>query len=491
MSDNASPEQIKEFTKESLFFLSTVVLGYKDWDLVHDDLERFLARYAARKAILLPRGHMKSTIVTVAYVINRILKNPNIRVLIANQVWDMSRKFLREIKSQLEISPLKAMYGNFVSAKWNEDEIVIAQRTRALKEPTVLTTGSEAEITGGHFDLIILDDLTGLQNSQTPEQREKTKRFRRSMFNLLEPGSELIEVGTRWHLDDTFSVVLGEEKEFYDVMVRQVVENGKIIFPKKFNLKFDPKRKNWAYSETPCMDFINYLKKSMPLSEFNAQYMNNPIDSENAIFRQSYFKYFDRRPDGLYVSMKVDPAISQRQEADYTAITVAGMDKNRDIYLLDYSRGHWSPSQIIENIFVKHDQWKPSDFGIETVGFQKTLKWALDEEMRRRGKHFGVTEVKTGTSLSKESRIKALEPYYREGKIYHAKWMQGKELETELLTFPKAAHDDLADSESMHLDVLVPGQEVSVHREEEGTWEWYANKARRMHQPYRSFFEHG
>ncbi len=491
MKDQEKTEKIKELAKDSLFFLSTTILGYKDWDLVHDDLEKFLMRYSARKAILLPRGHMKSTIVTVAYVIKRIVANPNIRILIANQVWDMSRKFLREIKSQLEISPLRGLFGSFVSPKWNEDEIVVAQRTKALKEPTVLTTGSEAEITGGHFDLIILDDLTGLQNSQTPEQREKTKRFRRSMFNLLEPGSELIEIGTRWHLDDTFSVILGEEREYYDVMVRQVVENGKIIFPKKFNLKFHPIKKSWDYVDTPSMDYIDYLKKSMPLSEFNAQYMNNPIDSENAIFRQSYFKYFDRRPEGLFVSLKVDPAISQRQEADYTAITVTGMDKNRDIYLLDYSRGHWTPSEIINNIFLKQSQWKPQDVGLESVGFQKTLKWALDEEMRRRGNHFGVSEVKTGTSLSKESRIKALEPYYREGKIYHAKWMQGKELETELLTFPKSAHDDLIDSLSMHLNVLVPGQEVTVERDIEGTWEWYANAARRLNGNRRSFYQHG
>ena len=438
-----TPDQVKEFSHESLFFLSTMLLGYKDWDVVHDDLERFLMRPSARKAILLPRGHMKSTIVTVAYVVFRILRNPNIRVLVANQVWDMSRKFLREIKGQLEMSPLRALYGEFVSPKWNEDEIVVRQRSKSLKEPTVLTTGSEAEITGGHFDLIVLDDLTGLQNSQTPEQREKTKRFRRSMFNLLEPGSELIEIGTRWHLDDTFSVVLSAEREFYDVMVRQVVENGKIIFPKKFNLRFDPSRKSWAYVESPSMDYIDYLKKSMPLSEFNAQYMNNPIDSENAIFRASYFRYFDRRPDGLYVSMKVDPAISQKQEADYTAITVTGMDKNRDIYLLDYAQGHWSPSEIINQIFLKHGQWKPQDTGLESVGFQRTLKWALEEEMRRRGRHFGVTEVKTGTMVSKESRIKALEPYYREGKIYHSHWMKGKELETQLLTFPKSVHDDL------------------------------------------------
>ena len=84
-----------------------------------------------------------------------------------------------------------------------------------------------------------------------------------------------------------------------------------------------------------------------------------------------------------------------------------------------------------------------------------------------------------------------MEPYYREGKIYHSHWMKGKELETQLLTFPKAVHDDLMDSLAMHLDVLVPGQEVSKQVEQQGTWGWWANNARRLNSPYRSFYDHG
>lgn len=491
MSD-ITPEQRQDYldiTKKSLWYLCKSVLSYKDWDVVHDDLEKFLYRPAKRKAILLPRGHLKSSIVTIGKSIQFILQNPNVRILIANQVWDVSRAFLRAIKGHLETDNMKYFYGDFRSDKWNEDLIIVRQRTnRALKEPTILTTGTEAETTGGHFDVIFLDDLMGLQNSQTPEQRAKAKRFRRSMLDLLEPDGTLIEIGTRWHLDDPFSDLLEKESMYYDVMVRRVVENGKCIFPRKFNKRWNPHMKLFDYVDEPCMDYIEHLKATHTTSEFNSQYLNNPIDEDTQIFKSSYFRYWDRKPEGLHVAMTIDPAISLRQEADYTAITVAGMDKDANIFILDTIRGHWTPSDIVRNIFDMHAKWKPVSVGLETAGFQRTLKYSLEEEMRRRRIFFGVEELKNSNQVSKESRIKALEPYYRSGKVFHSKVMAGRDLEEELTTFPKGRHDDLIDAESMLLNLLVPGSERRTEQIPRGSWEWEFRQARAYMRGPSAFF---
>ena len=147
-------EQVKYLCKNSLKFLCEQFLKYTDWDACHEDLEIMLKRPARKKAILLPRGHLKSSFVTIAFSVQQMIKNPNIRILIANQVWDMSRKFLSEIKGHLEQSDLKALFGEFISQRWNADEILIRQRTMPKKEPTISTTGVEAETTGGHYDLI-------------------------------------------------------------------------------------------------------------------------------------------------------------------------------------------------------------------------------------------------------------------------------------------------------------------------------------------------
>lgn len=326
----------------------------------------------------------------------------------------------------------------------------------------------------------------------------KVKKFRRSMINLLEPkGGLLIEIGTRWSLDDCFSEIFEKEIKYYDVFLKKVVEPGeggrpKLIFPKKFAQKFDPVRKNWMPVDDPyCMDYIDHLKASMPLDEFSANYLNEPFSSENQFFKPEMFKYWNQRPEGLYVGMAVDLAISEARTADSTAIVVLGMDKDWKLYVLDYIKGKWKPSEVVKNVFDMHGKWRPNSCGMETNGFQKTLKLACEEEMRTRKYYFPIEEIKTGPERTKENRIKALEPFYRNGNVFHAAWMKGKEMEEELQTFPKGKHDDLIDAMSMTINFMCPGVSAPQGQAKEWTWEWCIEQAKRNSQPLQGFFEYG
>jgi predicted phage terminase large subunit-like protein len=480
---------IKDRCENDLKFLCEHFLGYTLWDKVHDDVEKMLKKPSRRKAILLPRDHSKSTFVTIAWTIQNLLRNPNLRVMLANGVWDMARKFLMEIKGQMENSQLKYIYGDFVSARWNADDVIIKQRTRPYKEPSIFTTGVEAESVGMRADLIIADDLMGEKTYQTPEIREKVKRFRRSLVNLLEPEGRMVDIMTRWHLDDTFSEIQEKESEYYDVMVRAVVEDGKLIYPKKFSQRFDARLKTFVpVPEENCLDYVEYLKKTKPIDEFMSQFMNDPISSENQLFKKEFFRYWTKRPDGLFTAMAVDLAISQRTDADYTAIVVMGMDKDWNLYVLDYLRGKWIPSEIVNNIFDMQSKWKPLGVGMEVNGFQRTLKMAAEEEMRRRSQYFGIDEIRNGPDKSKENRIKSLEPFYRRQQVYHSEWMRGKEMETELLTFPKGKHDDIIDAMAMCLPLLSPGIGVPQEEVKPGTYEYVLREARRLQNRYDGFF---
>lgn len=479
-------DQIKEACKRSLYFLCTKILGYGDWDKVHDEMEAFIRRKSIRKLLLIPRGHLKTAIVTKGFAIQSLLRNPDIRILIANQVWDKSREMLYEIKQLLtEKTDLPKLFGDFISERWREDDIVIRQRKKALAAPTIGTSGVEAELTSSHYDMIILDDLQGEKNFQTPEQREKVKRYYRSMMDLIEPGGVIIVIGTRWHLDDVYQYIIDNEAEYYDIEVRQVIENGKIIFPKKFQKKFSPNTKSWESVDYHCTDYIEYLKKR-PSEEFASQYMNNPIDSENAIFKKDYFKYYERRPERLYISMTIDPAISEKQTADFFAINVSGMDDKYNIYVLDTIKGHWKVAESIDNIFTTYQKWRPSCVGLETVAYQKALKSWLEEKMRERGVYFPITELKRNTNESKEFRIKALEPFYRDGLVHHAPWM--KSLEQELLQFPRGKHDDELDALASQLDLLVPGDSQAGEGVPVGSWEEAHQFALKQRSGKRDFF---
>lgn len=486
MSETVSIAEVQKACKDSLHFLCTKILGYQDWDLVHDDIEKFVNRKSLRKLLLVPRGHLKTAIVTKGFAIQSLLRNPDARILIANQVWDKSREMLYEIKQLLtEKTELPKIFGTFVSERWREDDIVIRQRRRALAAPSIGTSGVEAELTSSHYDIIILDDLQGEKNFQTPEQREKVKRYYRSMIDLIEPGGLIIVIGTRWHLDDVYQYIIDNESEYYDISVRKVIENNKIIFPKKFNKHFNRDTKSWETVDYHCTDYIDYLRKR-PSEEFSSQYMNDPIDSENQIFKKDYFKYYEHRPERLFVSMTIDPAISEKQSADYFAINVAGMDEHYKIYVLDTLKGHWKVAESIDNIFTMYQKWHPSVVGLETIAYQKALKSWLEEKMRERGVFFPITELRRNTNESKEFRIKALEPFYREGLVFHAPWM--KSIEQELLQFPRGKHDDEIDALASQLDLLVPGDSQATQGIPSGCWEAAFQEAKKLSRPYEDFF---
>jgi hypothetical protein len=104
---------------------------------------------------------------------------------------------------------------------------------------------------------------------------------------------------------------------------------------------------------------------------------------------------------------------------------------------------------LMEEIFRLVDIYKPMKVLIETVSAQVLLLDLLRDEMRKRDKFFNIEEVKTSTTETKAMKIRGLIPHYANGRIYHRRGL--KELENQLLEFPRGTHDDICDSLSMQI----------------------------------------
>lgn len=205
-------QALQQACKTDLRFLCREVLGMSDWDAMHDDLAKELQAKDSRKLFLLPRGHLKSSIITVGWTIQQLLINPNERILITNAVWDKARAFLDQISGYLiDKSALPQIFGAFQTpqCRWTRDEIEISQKTKAnQKEPSISTAGLEKSLTGYHYDLIIHDDLVDSSNVTTKEQVEKVKGFYRNSLPLLDPGGRIVVIGTRWIIGDLYQELI-------------------------------------------------------------------------------------------------------------------------------------------------------------------------------------------------------------------------------------------------------------------------------------------
>jgi len=181
--------------------LASHVLGYEVRPF-HLAMIRFQSAWEDSCLQLAPRGYGKTTILTITKAVHEIIKNPNVRILIASNTQLQSEVFLREIKFHLEHNPLLTYYfGRFFSPeKWDVREIVVLPRTSSAKESTVTCVGVGGPVASRHYDIIIADDLVDEENSRTEVQREKTRVwFYKTLQPCLEPDGKLFIVGTRYH----------------------------------------------------------------------------------------------------------------------------------------------------------------------------------------------------------------------------------------------------------------------------------------------------
>lgn len=202
---------IRETCRTNLKYLAKEVLGMSKWDdNLHDNLAEYIEKSGKHKLILIPRGHLKSSIVTIAWSIQQLLRDPNKRILIRNAVWDQSRRFLGQIQGYLEDGQLPMIFGRFKTQKtiWTKEECDIHQKKVKKASPSIMTAGLDTSLTGLHFDIVIDDDLVNDKNTSTKEQIQKVIEVYNDSFNLLDRGGQHIVVGTRWNNKDLYGHIL-------------------------------------------------------------------------------------------------------------------------------------------------------------------------------------------------------------------------------------------------------------------------------------------
>ena len=206
--------QLQTRCQTDLKFLVTKIMQMPRWsEPLHTDALNVINGPGDRKLLLLPRGHQKSTIFTVALTIQEILKNPDIRVKIISATWPLAKDLLHQIKAILEQSALGEIYGPFLKpqCRWTTDVIDVAQRTKWLKDPTISTGGIDTGKTGGHCDLLLFDDIVTPENTTTPDQVRKIVDGYQACLPLLDPGGKLLMIGTRYVMADIYGYIIENE----------------------------------------------------------------------------------------------------------------------------------------------------------------------------------------------------------------------------------------------------------------------------------------
>lgn len=457
-ADAANLQFERWMCKEDLYYLVKFVLGYNRLEF---HLHKHVAEGAeklgpgARSLVELPRDTFKSTIRTIGFSIQRILRNPDVRILFKSNTQGNASKKLTETKNHfIQNEILKKLFPEHVPQRVSDQGSGSSWTTPARKamnaEGTLEAAGVGTSSTSCHYDIIVGDDFWDEDSVTSQEVMTKTRNEIGSLEYLLASPSEgIIQfVGTRFAHDDPTGDL---RKAGYHCMIASgITKLGRSLFPKELVLA------------------KLYYQAHTKLYIFSCQIMLNPTQEDQG-FDRAWFKYMRwSEMHKLELEHKIsvrkviltDAARDNKKNSDPISIQVLAIDNHKRKLVCEYIRKKMAPLEFLQMCFSLTDKWLPEFVCVQNAPLEAALKSFIADENRKRTA-LGRRPVKfyehsLGRN-SKIARMEALQPYFMQGEIYFDPDIKTiPELENEILSFPhNMSNDDGMDSLSEICDPVV------------------------------------
>lgn len=424
------------------------------WDLCSSD-----NKYVA---IAAPRRHAKSTAITLAYVLAACLFRQRDFVVIVSDTWGQSVEFLRDLKAELlENDGIIKDFETKKLLKDSEDDVIVQMRDG--HKFRIVARGSEQKVRGLKWNnkrpnLIIGDDLEGDEQVESKNRRDKF--FKWLMKALLPCGSDdclFRIVGTVLHFDSALERILKDpswttrryraHKSFNDF--------SEILWPEKF-------------SEQILRSIRKMYVDQGESDGYSCEYLNEPIAEGDAYFRrEDLLEMTDETRKAIREGRMAlvyyagwDYAVSKDQRADYSVGGVFGVASDNRKYKVDCRRGRWDAKEVIDEMFSVQQAYNCACHFVEGGTINNALGPFLNSEMLARGKYLNL--VKINSTKDKMTRGRSLQAMTKAHHITYDKQMGNwDEQEQEYSRFPKGAHDDIVDADSIiaqGLEDIQPAQ---------------------------------
>ncbi len=417
-------------------------VGFYD-DNFHGPICDFLQDSGSEKMLILPRGFLKTTLVSL-YILWMSTKNTQLRSLLTSNTTPNAAKTVRSIRNIIENSEMYQLFfpeavPEFSKVRWS-DTCACLNRKEDWPEGTFESAGIASNVIRRHFNIISEDDtvaprkdeLTGQEAMPSKDDIQKAVGFHKLTIPLLINEDDIrIITATRWASYDMVSYVLENEKHFDVMDLTAYKDPGTNSIPRY--KKFSKVR-------------LEKIRVGLGTYMFSMLYLNQPLAKEFMAFNPDWFRYYEENelPEDGQALVTLDPADppTGKRSQDYSGILSAKQTK-KGLYIRRYRRERLTDKQMIDKTLNMAEVDGAIKIRIE-VNRYAHLEAGFREEMAKRDNYFIIDAVKA-KHINKEGRIKnRLSPLFENGVIYMKRGM--RELEEELTTFPYGKHDDLIDA---------------------------------------------
>jgi hypothetical protein len=433
---------------------------------LHDEIFNLLDDPSKQKvAIAAPRGFGKTSLMNLAYPAKKILFREKKFIVpiscTATQALMQGENLKREL---LANETIRQLFGSLKSETFAKDCWITSNGIM------ILPRGAGQQVRGIQFDgqrpdLIVIDDLEDSEAVRSEEQRAKLKEwFFADLLNSIDRSSKtwkIVMIGTILHEDSLLANILDDPS--WTTL--------------RLELCDDNYHSNWPdfMSDDEVKELAEGYAQQGLLHVFAMEYRNTviPID---AAFQQRYFKHYEEgnraleKEKNLENFVIVDPAKTANMHSAYSAVVGIGVNTTtHEIFFRDCVNERLHPEELYQAAFDMCKRLKARVLAVEVTGLNEFITYPFKTWITKSGLLLDFVELKArgGTrSVSKEERIRALVPFYRQGLIWHNKSASGP-LEAQLMSYPRSKYWDVMDAFAYIVELLEVGERYFLPSEED------------------------
>ena len=405
---------------------------------INDAFNRLSRGEIKRLIINMPPRHTKSEFASFLLPAWMIGKNPQLKIIQATHTADLAVDFGRKTKNLVDQENYKELF----DTRLMEDSQA-AGKWKTEQGGEYFAAGVGGAITGRGADLLIIDDPHKEQDIKKDSKSfEKAWNWYTSgPRQRLQPNGKIVCVMTRWSTKDLTGQMIkaqGEEgsDEWEVIRLPAILPSNTPVWPEY-----------WTKEE------LEKTKASIPVTNWNAQYQQEPTAEEAALVKREWWQLWKKEypPECEYVIMSLDAAAETHNRADYTALTTWGVFFNEEvdnynIILLNSIKKRMEFPELKNMAMEEYTEWEPDSFIVE----KKNSGVALYQEMRRMGLPIQEYTPHRGSG-DKLARLNSVSDIVSSGLCWVPETRWAEEVIEEVAGFPFMSHDDLVDSTVMAL----------------------------------------
>ena len=422
--------------------------------LFADKLTQIAKGEIKRLIINMPPRHTKSEFASVYFPSWVMGLKPNMKIMQTTHTSELSVRFGRKVRNLMDSEEYKAIFPKVTLSADSKS----AGRWETNRGGEYFAAGVGGAITGRGADLLIIDDPHSEQDALSPSALDSAYEWYTSgPRQRLQPGGSIVIVMTRWSTIDLTAQLLKRQTEAHadqwDIVELPAIfeDSGNPLWPEY-----------WKLEE------LEAVKASLPVTKWNAQYMQNPTSEEGAIIKRDWWQPWekDKIPPVEYIIQSYDTAFSKSETADFSAITTWGIfrpseDSGDAIILLDAKRGRWDFPELKAVANEEYKYWEPEMVLVES----QASGTPLTHELRNMG--IPVVNYRPSRGNDKVTRVHAVSPVFESGMGWAPQKKFAEEVIEECAAFPFGEHDDYVDSMTQAILRFRQGNFVRLYSDEE------------------------